>query len=134
MTVGGAADQLKGWNFLGIADFSFEEISHLLDLAAVLKSERSRGDMTQLLPGRTLGMVRPELVATCSRIRPRSVRMPRRRLPIRSTTSWTSSRATRRPHSVPGPDESVRVARGRRQQAGGGRIRPPAEPVMSPQL
>jgi ornithine carbamoyltransferase len=44
-------------HFLHIADFSPEELLHLLNLAARLKKERQRGGNRPILRGRVLGMV-----------------------------------------------------------------------------
>lgn len=45
---------LKGRNFLKLLDFTPEEISELLDLAAKLKAEKKQGFLTKCLKVRTL--------------------------------------------------------------------------------
>ncbi|WP_407272686.1 ornithine carbamoyltransferase [Radiobacillus sp. PE A8.2] len=49
--------QLKGRDFLTLADYSKEEIAYLLELAAYLKTERKKGEEVQPLKGKTLGMI-----------------------------------------------------------------------------
>jgi ornithine carbamoyltransferase len=51
------SDELKGRDFLRVADWSREELLACLDLADRLKEAHARGEDHQLLPGRTLGML-----------------------------------------------------------------------------
>jgi ornithine carbamoyltransferase len=51
------AIDLKGRDFLGLSDFSTEEIQYLLDLAIDLKKKQKAGEAFQPLKGKTLGMV-----------------------------------------------------------------------------
>jgi ornithine carbamoyltransferase len=48
---------LKGRDFLRVNDWAPEDLRAVLELAARLKDERSRGVRHPLLPGRTLGMI-----------------------------------------------------------------------------
>lgn len=48
---------LKGRDFLALADYSPEELRYLLDLAAALKHDQKNGKMTPSLQGKTLGMI-----------------------------------------------------------------------------
>jgi ornithine carbamoyltransferase len=50
-------DDLKGRDFLRVADWSREELLACLDLADRLKKAHARGDEHRLLAGRTLGMI-----------------------------------------------------------------------------
>ena len=50
-------DDLKGRDFLRVADWSRGELVACLDLADRLKEAHAKGDDHRLLPGRTLGMV-----------------------------------------------------------------------------
>ena len=47
----------KGRDFLGLADFTPEEIRYLLDLAVELKRKQKAGELYQPLKGKTLGMI-----------------------------------------------------------------------------
>ncbi|MFD0673598.1 ornithine carbamoyltransferase [Cohnella sp. GCM10027633] len=49
--------RLKGRDFLGLSDYSPEEIRYLLDLAIELKRKRNAGEVYQPLLGKTLGMI-----------------------------------------------------------------------------
>lgn len=49
--------QLKGRDFLGLSDYSPEEIRYLLDYAIELKRKRKAGEVYQPLLGKTLGMI-----------------------------------------------------------------------------
>jgi ornithine carbamoyltransferase len=49
--------QLKGRDFLGLIDYSPEEIRYLLDLAIELKRKQKSGEEFQPLKGKTLGMI-----------------------------------------------------------------------------
>ncbi|KIL36742.1 ornithine carbamoyltransferase [Cohnella kolymensis] len=49
--------QLKGRDFLGLIDYSPEEIRYLLDLAIELKRKQKSGEFYQPLKGKTLGMI-----------------------------------------------------------------------------
>lgn len=49
--------QLKGRDFLGLIDYSPEEIRYLLDLAIELKRKQKSGEVYQPLKGKTLGMI-----------------------------------------------------------------------------
>ncbi|WP_138418921.1 ornithine carbamoyltransferase [Aquibacillus sediminis] len=49
--------QLKGRDFLTLADYSADEIAYLLELAAQLKEQRKQGNPEQPLQGKTLGMI-----------------------------------------------------------------------------
>jgi ornithine carbamoyltransferase len=51
------SEQLKGRDFLRVADWSREELLACLDLADRLKTAQSAGEEHRLLPGRTLGMI-----------------------------------------------------------------------------
>ncbi|NHN33904.1 ornithine carbamoyltransferase [Paenibacillus agricola] len=51
------AVDLKGRDFLGLSDFSTEEIQYLLDLAIDLKKKQKAGEAFQPLKGKTLGMI-----------------------------------------------------------------------------
>jgi ornithine carbamoyltransferase len=51
------ATDLKGRDFLGLADFSSEEIRFLIDLAIELKSKNKAGEVFQPLLGKTLGLI-----------------------------------------------------------------------------
>jgi ornithine carbamoyltransferase len=51
------ASQLKGRDFLGLVDYSPEEIRYLLDLAIELKRKQKAGEPHQLLKGKSLGMI-----------------------------------------------------------------------------
>ena len=51
------AAQLKGRDFLTLEDFTKEELTYLLDLAAQLKKEQKAGIPHPHLAGRTLGMI-----------------------------------------------------------------------------
>ncbi len=49
--------QLKGRDFLGLTDYSPEEIRYLLDLAIELKRKQKSGEVYQPLKGKSLGMI-----------------------------------------------------------------------------
>ncbi|WP_240689453.1 ornithine carbamoyltransferase [Ammoniphilus sp. YIM 78166] len=49
--------KLKGRDFLCLADFSAEELTYLLDLAAEIKAMQKEGIAYQPLKGKTLGMI-----------------------------------------------------------------------------
>jgi ornithine carbamoyltransferase len=51
------ADELKGRDFLRVADWSGDELTTVLDLADELKRAHAAGEERRLLPGRTLGMI-----------------------------------------------------------------------------
>lgn len=51
------AAQLKGRDFLGLIDYSPEEIRYLLDVAIELKRKHKAGEVHQPLKGKTLGMI-----------------------------------------------------------------------------
>jgi ornithine carbamoyltransferase len=51
------SDALRGRSFMRVADWSRDEWLTTLDLADELKATRAAGEETQLLPGRTLGMI-----------------------------------------------------------------------------
>ncbi len=51
-----AAD-LKGRDFIGLADFTPDEIRYLIDLAIELKRKKKAGEIYQPLLGKTLGMI-----------------------------------------------------------------------------
>jgi ornithine carbamoyltransferase len=51
------AVDLKGRDFLGLSDFTTEEIQYLLDMAIDLKKKRNAGETFQPLKGKTLGMI-----------------------------------------------------------------------------
>ena len=51
------AQHLKGRDFIRIGTWNSEELKTALDLADELKRARAAGEETQLLPGRTLGMI-----------------------------------------------------------------------------
>ncbi|MFD0870499.1 Ornithine carbamoyltransferase [Chlamydia abortus] len=48
---------LKGRDFLGLADYTTEEIQYLIDLAVELKRKNKEGEVYQPLKGKTLGMI-----------------------------------------------------------------------------
>jgi len=48
---------LRGRDFLGLGDFSSEEIRYLIDLAIELKKKQKNGEVYQPLKGKTLGMI-----------------------------------------------------------------------------
>ena len=48
---------LKGRDFLRLADFTAEELTNLLDLAVELKKAQKEGIVYQPLKGKTLGMI-----------------------------------------------------------------------------
>jgi ornithine carbamoyltransferase len=48
---------LEGRSFTRVADWSREELLHVLDLADELKQKQQAGEDHRLLPGRTLGMI-----------------------------------------------------------------------------
>lgn len=49
--------ELEGRDFLTLADYTYKEITYLLDLAKQLKIQRKRGETVHLLKGKTLGMI-----------------------------------------------------------------------------
>ncbi len=51
------ATELKGRDFIGLADYSPEEIRYLIDLAIELKRKNKAGEVYQPLLGKTLGMI-----------------------------------------------------------------------------
>ncbi|TNJ63401.1 ornithine carbamoyltransferase [Paenibacillus hemerocallicola] len=51
------AASLKGRDFLGLVDYTPEEIRYLIDLAIDLKKKQKAGDGQQPLKGKTLGMI-----------------------------------------------------------------------------
>jgi ornithine carbamoyltransferase len=51
------AAQLKGRDFLVLADYTSEEIRFLIDLAIELKAKQKAGELYQPLKGKTLGMI-----------------------------------------------------------------------------
>jgi ornithine carbamoyltransferase len=51
------AVHLKGRDFLGLSDYSQEEIQYLIDLAIELKRKQKAGEVYQPLKGKTLGMI-----------------------------------------------------------------------------
>ena len=51
------AAQLKGRDFLGLVDYSQEEIRYLLDLAIEIKRKHKAGEVYQPLKGKSLGMI-----------------------------------------------------------------------------
>lgn len=51
------AAQLKGRDFLGLVDYSPEEIRYLLDLAIEIKRKHKAGEVYQPLKGKSLGMI-----------------------------------------------------------------------------
>jgi ornithine carbamoyltransferase len=51
------AVDLKGRDFLGLSDFTTEEIQYLLDMAIDLKKKRNSGEVFHPLKGKTLGMI-----------------------------------------------------------------------------
>ncbi len=51
------AAQLKGKDFLGLVDYTAEEIEYLLGLAIDLKRKQKAGETHHLLKGKTLGMI-----------------------------------------------------------------------------
>ncbi|WJH36320.1 ornithine carbamoyltransferase [Paenibacillus aurantius] len=48
---------LKGRDFIGLTDYSPEEIRYLIDLAIDLKKKQKNGEVYQPLKGKTLGMI-----------------------------------------------------------------------------
>jgi ornithine carbamoyltransferase len=55
--VSAVADDLKGRDFVRVADWSGDELVRVLDLADELKRAHAAGEERRLLPGRTLGMI-----------------------------------------------------------------------------
>jgi ornithine carbamoyltransferase len=51
------AVRLKGRDFLGLVDYTQEEIQYLIDLAIELKRKQKAGEVYQPLKGKTLGMI-----------------------------------------------------------------------------
>ncbi|TJY42041.1 ornithine carbamoyltransferase [Cohnella pontilimi] len=51
------ASRLKGRDFLGLMDYTPEEIRYLLDLAIELKRKQKAGEVYQPLKGKSLGMI-----------------------------------------------------------------------------
>lgn len=51
------AMSLKGRDFIGLADYTTEEIKYLIDLGIDLKRKREAGEIYQPLKGKTLGMI-----------------------------------------------------------------------------
>jgi ornithine carbamoyltransferase len=51
------SDDLKGRDFIRVADWSRDELLRVLDLADELKRAHAEGEDLRLLPGRTLGMI-----------------------------------------------------------------------------
>ncbi|TVY09351.1 ornithine carbamoyltransferase [Paenibacillus cremeus] len=51
------AVQLKGRDFIGLVDYSPEEIQYLIDLAIDLKKKQKAGEIYHPLKGKTLGMI-----------------------------------------------------------------------------
>ncbi|WP_159885458.1 ornithine carbamoyltransferase [Paenibacillus puerhi] len=51
------AVQLKGRDFIGLVDYTSEEIRYLIDLAIDLKKKQKAGEVYQPLKGKTLGMI-----------------------------------------------------------------------------
>ncbi|MDE5412593.1 ornithine carbamoyltransferase [Alkalihalobacterium chitinilyticum] len=51
------ANQLKGKDFLTILDFSSDEIFYLLELASQMKREQKEGKSSNVLQGKSLGMI-----------------------------------------------------------------------------
>ncbi len=51
------AASLKGRDFLGIIDYTPEEVRYLIDLAIELKRKQKAGEPHRLLEGKTLGMI-----------------------------------------------------------------------------
>ncbi|MFV8827354.1 ornithine carbamoyltransferase [Alkalihalobacterium sp. APHAB7] len=51
------ATQLKGKDFLTLLDFSSDEIFYLLELAGQMKREQKEGKVSNLLQGKSLGMI-----------------------------------------------------------------------------
>lgn len=49
--------QLKGRDFIGLVDYTSEEIRYLIDLAIDLKKKQKAGETYQPLKGKTLGMI-----------------------------------------------------------------------------
>lgn len=49
--------QLKGRDFIGLVDYTAEEIQYLIDLAVELKRKNREGEVFQPLKGKTLGMI-----------------------------------------------------------------------------
>lgn len=51
------AAQMKGRDFIGLVDYTAEEIQYLIDLAIDLKKKQKAGEVYQPLKGKTLGMI-----------------------------------------------------------------------------
>ncbi|WP_284643314.1 ornithine carbamoyltransferase [Paenibacillus silviterrae] len=51
------AAQLRGRDFIGLVDYTSEEIQYLIDLAIELKKKQKSGEVYQPLKGKTLGMI-----------------------------------------------------------------------------
>lgn len=48
---------LKGRHFLKLLDYTPEEITYLLDLAADLKDKKKKGELTNVLPGKNVALI-----------------------------------------------------------------------------
>lgn len=48
---------LKGRHFLTLKDFTAEEITYLLDLAAELKEKKKQGILTETLRGKNVALI-----------------------------------------------------------------------------
>ena len=51
------AVDLKGRNFLTLRDFTAEEISHYLELAAQLKADKKNGTMKKYMEGKNIALI-----------------------------------------------------------------------------
>ena len=48
---------LKGRNFLTLKDFTKEEIEYLIDLSAMLKEKKQKGEAVDVLCGKNIAMI-----------------------------------------------------------------------------
>ena len=62
------AVDLKGRNFLTLRDFTAEEISHYLELAAQLKADKKNGTMKKYMEGKNIALIfeKPSTRTRCS--------------------------------------------------------------------
>lgn len=57
MTLTGAKIDLRGRDFIALADYTKEELEYLIDLAIELKRKQKAGEVYHPLAGKTLGMI-----------------------------------------------------------------------------
>ncbi len=59
---------LKGRDFIALADYTTEELNHLIQLAIDLKRKQKSGEIYQPLKGKTLGMIFEKKSSTRTRV------------------------------------------------------------------